>query len=456
MKKIPINIEGYDLALREQSDRLIEGSKEYKRANEVMKVFNEERNKGIEWLRNKKMQVLNLRQNLAQNPPTFKRALNDLSWGQKIGSAIYLFASKSGDPKRYLDEQVAKKLHDLKVEHQAKKGFLDQADNMFTQFYNIEKDDFKAEMDVQNALRENIKSQIKIAQDRTTNQKQLMNLQGYVTTLDNEIAKNNNAIEQSDSDNLSERITKGFDMSMKAFDSGIKQIKESGGGDIKYSDVKSFYGKDTVMVGDTRFFTGENTKKVKEAEDGAVAAIKDTIPGLRFRVNRLKKLMGISKALPASLAAIPGKTGQKARRDFQTLNKTMIQLMLKDRIPFTGGGNMSYQELEFLKLFYNVHDKTKNWLLKDTREINHILTNVYKGDYETLFKIIEKDRFQKYLRTLDTNSEDFKKLSFSDQFKRAAQGIGLINKKGQASSKYNDKLLSDMWKNYMRNRTRAL
>ena len=453
MKRPSISVEEYDQSLKDYSNSLMQGAQETKRSNDMIKIFNEERSKGMNWVRNQKMKVLQARQNLAQNPPTFKRALNDLSWTQKIGSAIYLFASKSGDPKRYMDEQVAKKLHDLKVEHEAKKNFLDQSDNMYTQFYKIEKDDFRAELDVKATLQEGIKSQIKMFQNRSTSEKERMNLQGYLQVLDNEIAKSNNEVEQSMFDNVKSNITKGFEMRMKAYEAGANQMKESDS--AKYSEARQFLGQDTVKIGNLRVFTGENTKKVKEMETSARTVITDEIPQLRGYVSKLRGMAGLKagKALFTKLPTLGTGAGIKMRRNMMNLNKKLIQLMLKDRIPFTGGGNMNVKELDFLKLFYNVDDSSGRWFLKDTRQLGNVLQNVYTGDYETLFRILEKDRFQQYLREAEVNSEEFKGLDFKDKFTAISESLGLI-KKGKATSKYNEKFLKQAWQGYTMNKAR--
>ena len=100
--------------------------------------------------------------------------------------------------------------------------------------------------------------------------------------------------------------------------------------------------------------------------------------------------------------------------------------MLKSRIEFTGGGNMSEQEQRFLRQFYEV--KEGKFILKNTQKVAKILMGLGRGDYETLFKIVRKDSFFNALTEMQ-QSPSFTHLNTeAQQYALTAKELGVKQK----------------------------
>ena len=135
---------------------------EFANVRKRQKIINEERDSMVNTLRTKKFKLLSKYQQLSENPPTFKQALTNVNWVQKIGAVVHagMFGHLYESPTYLLDKYVSKELNDLKAERTSTLNFLKQSDNMYNQMYEITQDDHAAEMATEAALLQGIKQQI--------------------------------------------------------------------------------------------------------------------------------------------------------------------------------------------------------------------------------------------------------------------------------------------------------
>ena len=151
---------------------------EYRKSREIIEAASDYRRQSVENTKRVKMHILAKQEQLAQNPPTFRRALSNLDFGQRAASLFHLLTTnpRYGNPGAVLESYVQEELHDLKQAHKAQEKFLDKADNLFSQFYEMTKDEFAAELATQEALHQNFMRMLGIQESLVTNEEQKIRL----------------------------------------------------------------------------------------------------------------------------------------------------------------------------------------------------------------------------------------------------------------------------------------
>ena len=137
-----------------------------------------------------KQNLMSKYENWSKNPPSFNRAIGELNWGQKIGALAFMFyfgSKRYGKPTLLLDDMVNKKVGELKAKHDARKTYLDQADNMYTEIFNLTNDSLSAELGTKIALQKNTLEKLKLFQGRSNEARKNVELQKEIAEMEQKI-----------------------------------------------------------------------------------------------------------------------------------------------------------------------------------------------------------------------------------------------------------------------------
>ena len=405
-------------AMKDYTSSLQAGAKEMTAQREKLNIINEERNKGVKQVQDFKFRLGAEYEKLAKNPPTRKRAINDISWGQKLGAfAMLLMETKSPihmSEKSVWEDMVEKKMNDLKIEHDARKGFLDKADNLYSQFYDITKDDFEAELATKTALRQNISDVLSLQSSRVQNEEGLVKIQQQQKEIMNDNLKDQDDIYSNRWSKVSEAIGKNVSNRLEYWEKRAETSGSTMGADLKPHQVKQLQeslrlGSSTPGGRPTMFLdvTKQQADIVRKSERDSSMVLHD-IPRLRTIADDL----GIIDLGAIEASRVAGKMGDATRAKYETLDRTLQQLMLQQRIRFTGGGNMNRDELNFLRAY---HEVAKEGFLPSSK-FRDMLKKKWKGNYKTLFNLMERISVNNFIHDAKAASGDFKALGEAEQF----------------------------------------
>ena len=420
-------------AIDEQNEAIREGIVQRERIAEQKKIITDvfiEKDK--EFMSDMRMNM-DLQMELTSNPPTYRKALANLNWGQKL--AGILDAAFNGhtyeNPMRMIDSFVAKELQDQVTQYNQKLGGLQREQTMYSQFLKLNKNHYDARYSVQAVLYEDISKRIESYGQIVKNEKDRVLL-----------------------NNLNQEVRYKHDMEIykleeskrqKAFDNGIKiigqriKIAELGIKEREMQRKEAQIGagvpmgmKQTEAIDRRVDFGGKAYYDIPKQELSKKEGVRDVIRASKksargsYDLEKVGEKITKGSAFKSLFAGLPWTDlGEKERANFETLNKGLIKLMLKSRIEFTGGGNMSQQEQHFLREFYEV--KEGRWVLKNSQKVLKILMGLGRGDYETLFKIVRKDAFFNALTEME-KSPSFNIQEISQKYKETAKDLGISNK----------------------------
>ena len=363
-----------------------------------------------------------------------------MNWLAKIASVMD--ASMNGhlreSPTYMLDQFVAKELHSQQAQYQARAGLLDERKNAYQQFYGLAKDEYEAQTSTTSFLYKAMADQLKsLSGLADTPEKKLMLMQAVEDAEQKsamaekmfEVKQKQFAIQEARKSYDSE--TKRMDMQRKAI-TDMEKIKQGWRGlDIKEQTrldkqadrqrkLASETQQKTIKLGDTSIVARD--KKGATAIRDAISNNKQTFVDIRILKAKVGKIKSTTQ-WKALFAPLPGKFGDKELARNRDLNKSLITAMLKKRVDFTGGGNMTDKEQERLRDFFEVKEGV--WVLKDFQKISKILLNKWAGKYDQLFNLLQKESFGLTYKELEKNSDTFKEMSKKDQFKEVAKALGL-------------------------------
>ena len=364
---------------------------------------------------------IDVQRKLAENPPTFKKALSNLNWGQKIVGL--LDAGINGrlyeQPFQLLNNFVEQELAEQVAQYNSKQQFGALERNMYAQFYDLSKDEYQAEASVRAVLLKGVSDEIEAFGQLATNTQQIQALQSL-----NRDIQYKHQIEQAKLNQKAQQD--GFDRGIKIMNLQLKQY-EAGLG-VGGPAGKTGAGLKPKEKIDRRVpFAGEDYYDIPKQTLDKKGGLRDIVQASKSTFLKTPQLEKVAKKVTwkggfiAPLAIVGVDKAQKAQAQFDTLNKGLTDVMLQSRIKFTGGGNMSNQEQSYLRDFYEV--KEGAFVLKDAQKRLKILMGLGIGKYETLFKIIKKDAFFNTLNSME-QSPLFKIQDKVDKYKAVAKELG--------------------------------
>ena len=380
--------------------------------------------------RRKMVRNLELQRKLSENPPTYRQAVSNVGlFGQIIG---IIDAGMHGhlyeNPTQLLDGLIEKEMADQVSRYKTGSDYLKTQRSMYNQFYDLSKDEFEAESSTKALLYKGVADQIDSYSKLAVTEQQMATLGNLKKEVmykhGMEVAKMQQAGQQKAFDNA----VKMAGLNIKQYEAETKRLKTQGKEGLGLSP-KERVDRRVRFGGEDFYDIPKGILDKKEGVRDTLKSSKKTVRGaydLERTANTITKGAGV-RSLFAGLPFTD--YGEKDRAKFETLNKGMIKLMLKSRIEFTGGGNMSDAERAYLEQFYE--SKKGVFVLKNTQKITKILMGLGRGDYETLFKILKKDAFFNALTEMQQSPTFSQMNNREQQFGLTAKELG-INKKDMA------------------------
>ena len=366
-----------------------------------------------------------LQRELTANPPSYRKAMSNIGFFPSVIGIIdagiqgYLM---NKNPTQLIDELVAKELADQQNKYKAQQDFLKSQQTMYKQFYDLSKDEFEAESSVRAVLYKGISDRIDSYSKVATNQQQIMHLQTLNQEVKRKGAMEDAVLKDKLQKNAQDKQMKQMELDFKREELAYKKEKLRMGGGL---------GMKPLEVVDRRVdFGGRTYLDIPKGQLDKKEGVREVVTASRDSVGGAYRLENVAKNikwqdLGKSLTALFSETGKASKRNFDTLNKGLIQLMLKARIDFTGGGNMSEQEQRYMRQFFEVKDG--KWVLKDAQARLKIFLSYKKGEYKTLFNIVRKNAFFNALTRMK-QSPTFSGLSREAQYKEVAKDLGIKSK----------------------------
>lgn len=363
----------------------------------------------------RQLQINEYRRQLAMNPPTYRQAVSSLNLFQVIGAAAHLFLVDQTKHPSLFDTLVAKELHDLKAQHTAADTYLNQSQNLWTEFYKRTKDEAAADALVEGSIYKSIQDELKLEAEMAGTPEAIAKAQQGDHVLQAKQDERQAKVQSS----LFNTVMQG---QMKLIEAALKGNKA--GPTVKESLAVQ---KEVVQLGGNSFARASTQAsdkiRVQKAYSRKVIQATDAIE------NDLKKL-GVGSFLLSTVSS-------KHRAILKNINRRYIDLALGKRITFTGGGNMSNEERQFLLGFYEVVE-SKVLDINQKREQLDMLIRNYKGDYNSLNKLIRKAEYNTLYNEFHTgtipwqgrlgrgqSSRAFKDLSVQERHRLIAKEMGL-------------------------------
>ena len=365
---------------------------------------------------------MDLQQTLSENPPTYRQALADVDWFSKILSVVNagMYGDLHENPTMLLDDLVNRELADQQSVYASRLGYLKNEQSMYQQFYNLSKDELEAESSTLAVLYSGVADQIESYAKIATNEQQLVGLKAMSDDMRRKSAMEEMKIQQN-------AQTKAYDLAMKKIDLDMKKLEyaqvtmpQPAGSGANLSPTERT-DRRVDFAGQAYYDIPKGQLDKKEGVRQVIKAGRRAVEG-SYGLEKVGRSITKGDAFKSFFAGAPFTDfGEKERQKFETLNKGLIKLMLKSRIDFTGGGNMSQQEQAFLRQFYEV--KEGRFVLKNTQKVLKIVMGLGRGDYDTLFKIVRKDAFFNSLTEME-QSPMFNMLPKAEKYKMTAKDLG--------------------------------
>ena len=338
-----------------------------------------------------------LQERLAQNPPSYRSALSNVGWFEKIIGLID--AGMNGhlldNPTQLLDEMVERELQDQKVAHASVGELLSKQASMYKQFYNLSKDEFEAESSTRAMLYKGVSDQIEGFNKIATNEQQIVGLRALNGDMKRKHAIEEHKLKESMNKRIADQTMKNADLALKKQSQMIKLAKLAQGEPVEK--------KDQILIGGKWLFMPSTRQKTfrKEMQDSA-----GIYSGLA-EVERLAKGIN-SKDIIAStkLSGWVSEGGRRSREKVQNINRILRGMAGKARVAIVGPGALSDQERVVLEKYFNVQ--------KEGKFINVIgfktWSGVTAGDYQALVNVLRKSLERDMEARLYANIDEFKLL----------------------------------------------
>ena len=368
-----------------------------------------------------------LQRQLAQDPPTYRKAISNIGLIPAIIGIVDagMHGHLYENPTQLLDGLIERELSDQISRYRAGESYLQSQQYMYSQFYALNKDHFEAESSTKAMLYKGVQDQIDAYSKLAVTEQQRAQLGNLSKEIrykhQMEVAKMQQAGEQ----NAFENAIKIAGLKIKQQEADIKQMKVTGAGGSGLSP-KERIDRRVPFGGEDFYDIPKGALDKKEGVRDTIRASKKSVRG-SYGLEKVASEITKGSGVKSFFAGLPfTDIGEKERARFETLNKGLIKLMLKSRIEFTGGGNMSEQEQRFLRQFYEV--KEGKFILKNTQKVLKILMGLGRGDYETLFKIVRKDAFFNALTEMQ-QSPSFTQLNTeAQQYALTKKELGVSDK----------------------------
>ena len=411
-------------AFKREQEAIQEGIKQREVLRQQAEAVNRGFKTSIREYKDKMIRNMALQRELADNPPSFKKAVMNIGIGQVVIGILdaFMHGHLHQPGEQLLDQLIERELADQMNAYKAKGDFLKNQQSIYGQFYNLSKDELEAEASTRAVLYKNIADEIAGYSQMAQSQQELAKLEA----MNKQVLFNHQQQLRSIDENAKQ---KAFERGIKLSELEIKKQKlalEK----FKITDLGGLSKKERI---DRRVsFGGRDYYDIPKPELSKKEGVRDVIRTSKLAVTGSYNLENVAKsitkisALKSMAADIPWVDwGEKDLAKFKTLNKGLIKLMLKSRIEFTGGGNMSEQEQRFLRQFYEV--KEGRWFLKNTQATLKILMGLGRGDYDTLFKIVRKDAFYNTLKQME-QSPEFNAMTEQKKYAEVIKGLGIKTK----------------------------
>ena len=401
------------------ADMMAQSIPEVQRANERIRSVQNAIKESNDKYKEQMLRVNSKREQLAKNPATFQNALSNLNFGQRIASIFHLVTTNPqyGNPAAVLDQYIAEELHDLKAKNKAQGNYLDSTENLYKQFYEIDKDEASTDLSVEAALRENVLKTLDMQSKVVDNEEALLKLESLKQS------------EQQKLDLLKRK--EAMEIYKKQSQFAIQKLKLSGKGTGGLTFDQSLkLSKFQLDREDKLRERSVQGLKVAKGQKNPIERVKfdtkDDADVFKKEVKESRTQIGFIKELDAaikdySFKDVPGakisdwsqgviKT--RGYKDYQRVNKVLEQLKLQARIAFTGGGNVSEYEQKMLKDYFAVGGPL------DVAKAKRL------GEYDILMHVIMKTKLNAVWASLE-NSNNFQNLSRADKIKLVAQKSGV-------------------------------
>ena len=376
LKNVDIDTSRYAKSLMDNSRRIEASFPEYRASIQRQRLIRRESHQALRRVQNNKMRLNNMYEAYASNPPSLVEAMQNVGWNNKI-RAIAKYVGAGGEPTPFLhiiQNLVGKEMVNLKDQHKALLGGISDRANLYTEFYNELKDEYKADIATEATILKNVQQQLKNSEALVSNEQELMNLQTVETALENEITEKNNKIDR-------QFFLDSQDVMMKRFENENKHITAQA--DIANKAV-------TARLKAREQMFNEKKQRFEEAE----ATDKFELDMARFE---LDKEIQETDARMAQIKAIQkeGELSRKAVMDLNDLEIKRANLALKMQEleqKGKGGGLSPVEKLKYEKTFYNVKDKEGNpVVLRSTRWKEYAKANRETRDLIYDIKDMQKD-----------------------------------------------------------------
>ena len=328
------------------------------------------------------MRNIELQRKLAENPPTYRKAVSNVGlFGQIIG---IIDAGMHGhlyeNPTQLLDGLIEKELADQVSKYKAGSDYLKTEQNMYGQFYQISKDEFEAESSTRAMLLKGIDQQIDAYSKLAVTDQQkatLGNLKKEVLYKHGvEIAK----MQQTGQQKEFENFIKIAGIKIKQQEADTKRIKA---GQTSKSDLYKIRENEVKVDGKTYYIAKPDRK-----------AFQDGMLEIKSAKNKADEIERLSKQVkwnyvPTGVSAFFTPKGKAERAKLRTLNKLLQAGAGSMRVKLVGPGAVSLYELKVLENYMEV-TKDGGWL-KVVKPLGpRIWAKAKRGDYDALISVLRK------------------------------------------------------------------
>ena len=375
---------------------------------------------------------LDIQRELAMNPPTYRKALSDLHWSQKVVGLLdaTFHGHTYKNPMQMIDQMVGRELQAQFLKYKGQMDYLKTERSMYKQFYDINKDDFEAQTSTLAMLYKGVADQVESYGSLVTNAQQKVALDKLNSDIRTKYNLQIATLQESSKQKAFDRFIKlaGHNLKVEEFAHKKKMATTS----IVPGAPPGL--KPTEAIDRRVKFAGKDYYDIpKGLLDNKEIGVRPLISNSKASYREVGSLEQTEKKITwgagvkGLLAVLPGTDiGETEKRAFDSLNKGLIKIMLKHRIEFTGGGNMSEKEQEWLREFFEVAD-SNIWTGMDAGQRLKILKNKESGDYKTLFKLLRKASFFTALSSME-KSPSFNSMTTEEKYKATAKELGVGNK----------------------------
>lgn len=375
---------------------------------------------------------LAMRKKVLDEIPTYKSAAGGVNWLAKIVSVFDagMLGHLRESPTYMLDLFVQKEYQDQMMKYKAKTDFLTAQENIYGKFYDLNKDELEAQTSTLATLYKSAEDQVKsLAVIADTREKKFKTME-TLEQLEHKRMIEERKLEASEKQKAWKQFKEQTELGLKKIkrETEIAKLGQTAE-KIELTRQKQEFAQATALrKRSIELGTLENPIKFAFATEKDATEARDafntsgsSIRGARQIEAKVAEL-DAAKAAKAPWAILGGKGSKKALALFEDINKGLVEIMLKRRIEFTGGGNMNKDELSWMKWFYGVVSGMP------ATQIVKMISKKWAGQYDTIINMIKKASFNTMYNKLKKSRQFDKGLSKAEQFRLVAKELGINEK----------------------------